>query len=89
MSLTLEDRKIIMSGQSYHDKDTGSPPVQIALMTARINYLTDHLRRHKKDHAARQGLLKLVGRRNKLLRYLKRTKLEIYEKTIKELKLRK
>lgn len=89
MSLSLDDRKEIISGQSYHDKDTGSAPVQIALITARINYLTGHMRTHKKDHAARHGLIKLVGRRNRLLRYLKRTKREVYEKTIKDLKLRK
>lgn len=89
MSLSLEDRQGIISRQSYHDKDTGSAPVQIALITARINYLTDHMRKHKKDHAARHGLIKLVGRRNRLLRYLKRTKREVYEKTIKDLKLRK
>jgi small subunit ribosomal protein S15 len=93
MALTADDRKEITTDQRYHDKDTGSAPVQIALITARINYLTEHLRenegRHRKDHSARAGLLKLVGRRNGLLRYLKNTKLEVYEKTIKDLKLRK
>jgi len=87
--LTAEDRKGIISDHQMHDKDSGSSAVQIAIATARINYLTEHLRGQKKDHAARQGLLKLVGRRNRLLRYLRNTDMALYEKTIKELKLRK
>jgi small subunit ribosomal protein S15 len=71
-----------------HDTDTGSTPVQIALLTERINYLTDHFRTHKKDHHGRQGLLKMVGKRRRLLDYLKRTDVDGYRKIITELGLR-
>ena len=69
--------------------DTGSPEVQVALLTARINGLTDHFKEHVKDHHSRRGLLKMVSRRRKLLDYLKRTDLPAYRKLIDELKLRK
>ena len=72
-----------------HDTDTGSPEVQIALLTTRINELTEHLRAHAKDHYSRRGLLKLVGRRRRLLDYLQRTNLESYRALIKELGLRR
>ena len=72
-----------------HGTDTGSPEVQIALLTTRINELTDHLRTHAKDHYSRRGLLKLVGRRRRLLDYLQRTSLESYRALIKELGLRR
>ena len=71
-----------------HDTDTGSARVQVALLTERINYLTDHFRAHKKDHHSRRGLLKMVGRRRRLLNYLKRTDLDGYRKIIQELGLR-
>ena len=71
-----------------HDSDTGSTQVQVALLTERINYLTDHFRAHKKDHHSRQGLLKMVGKRRRLLDYLKRTNVEGYRKIIQDLGLR-
>ena len=72
-----------------HDKDTGSPEVQVALLTHRINYLTDHFKAHKKDHASRRGLLKMVGQRRRLLSYLKVKNRDRYSKLIGELGLRK
>lgn len=71
------------------EKDTGSPEVQIALMTARINQLGEHLKVHKKDFHSRQGMFKLIGRRRRLLEYLKRTDIERYRAVIKALELRK
>ena len=71
-----------------HDTDTGSAQVQVAILTANINYLTDHFRTHAKDHHSRQGLLKMVGRRRRLLDYLKRTDVEEYRKIIADLGLR-
>ena len=70
------------------ENDTGSPEVQIALLTARISHLTEHLKVHKKDHHSRRGLLKMVGRRRRLLEYLKRTDLERYRELIADLGLR-
>lgn len=71
-----------------HETDTGSPEVQVAVLTERINYLTDHFREHGKDHHSRRGLLKMVGKRRRLLDYLKRTNLDAYRKLINELGLR-
>ena len=71
-----------------HESDSGSTEVQVALLTARINYLTDHFRAHAKDHHSRRGLLKMVGRRRRLLDYLRRTDLESYRKIIADLGLR-
>ncbi len=71
-----------------HETDSGSTEVQVALLTARINYLTDHFRAHAKDHHSRRGLLKMVGRRRRLLDYLRRTDLESYRKIIADLGLR-
>ncbi len=71
-----------------HDKDTGSTKVQIALLTERINYLTDHFKVHAKDHHSRRGLLKMVGQRRRLLDYLRRTDLDGYRQLIQELGLR-
>jgi small subunit ribosomal protein S15 len=71
-----------------HDSDTGSARVQIAVLTDRINYLTDHFRQHAKDHHGRRGLLKMVGKRRRLLEYLKRTDIDGYRKIIDELGLR-
>ena len=89
MSTATEAKQTIIGGHQRHEGDTGSPEVQIALLTTRINHLTDHLRTHKKDHASRRGLLKMVGRRNKLLRYLANTSVERYQATIAKLNLRK
>ena len=71
-----------------HEQDTGSPRVQIAVLTDRINYLTDHFRTHAKDHHGRLGLLKMVGRRRRLLTYLKRENIEEYRQLVSELGLR-
>lgn len=71
-----------------HDGDTGSSRVQVAVLTERINYLTDHFRQHHKDHHSRRGLLKMVGQRRRLLNYMKRTDLDGYRRIIDELKLR-
>ena len=77
------DRKQELIGQfKFHDKDTGSPEVQIALLTERIKYLTEHFKTHKKDHHSRRGLLKMVGRRRRLLDYLKKKNVERYRKVI-------
>ena len=86
----LSPRKQELIGQfRSHDKDTGSPEVQIALCTERINYLTEHFKVHKKDHHSRRGLLKIVGQRRRLLDYLKRKDIQRYRKVIAELGLRK
>jgi small subunit ribosomal protein S15 len=71
-----------------HETDTGSAQVQIAVLTERINYLTEHFKAHKKDHHSRQGLLKMVGQRRRLLEYLKRSDVEGYRKVIGDLGLR-
>ena len=83
------DRQNIIGEFRINDKDTGSPEVQIALLTDRISTLTEHLRGHKKDHASRRGLLKMVGRRNALLKYLAKTSKERYTSVIGRLGLRK
>ena len=79
----------IVSDYRTHDTDTGSPEVQIALLTTRINELTEHLRAHPKDHYSRRGLLKLVGRRRRFLNYLQKKNVEGYRELIKELGLRR
>jgi small subunit ribosomal protein S15 len=89
MALTKEAKREIVGKFGKGDADTGSPQVQIALMTRRINELTEHLRTHKHDHHSRRGLLRLVGRRRRLLDYLQRTDLEAYRGLIKELGLRR
>ncbi|HKC82014.1 MAG TPA: 30S ribosomal protein S15 [Gemmatimonadaceae bacterium] len=71
-----------------HDSDTGSAKVQVAVLTDRINYLTDHFREHKKDHHSRRGLLKMVGKRKRLLSYLRRTDVDTYRHLVQELGLR-
>ena len=88
MAETLEREDIIKKYQ-LHESDRGSTKVQIALLTARINHLTGHFREHKKDHHSRRGLLMLVGRRRRFLRYLERNDLEGYRALIKELGLRR
>ena len=87
--LTKEDKEKIMSEHAVHEGDTGSPEVQVALLTARINYLTEHLKVHKKDHHSRRGLLKMVGHRRRLLSYLSRIDIERYRALIAKLNLRK
>ena len=89
MTVTGNNKKDIVTKFRAHEKDTGSAAVQIALMTERINALTDHFKTHTKDHHSRQGLLKLVGKRRKLLNYLKVHDLEKYREIIGKLKLRK
>ena len=89
MTVTGNNKKDIVTKFRAHEKDTGSAAVQIALMTERINGLTDHFKTHTKDHHSRQGLLKLVGKRRKLLNYLKVHDLEKYREIIGKLKLRK
>ena len=79
----------IVESYRRHDTDTGSPEVQIALLSDRITYLTDHFKVHAKDHHSRRGLLKLVGQRRRLLDYLKRTDFERYKATIERLGIRK
>ena len=83
----MEKVKVI-EGVRIHDKDTGSSDVQIALLTERINQLTEHLQKNKKDHSSRRGLLMMVGKRRRLLDYLKRTDSPSYRKLIDELGLR-
>ena len=89
MSITAEQKTQIVSEYRQHDKDTGSPEVQIALLTKRITELNEHLKTHKKDHSSRRGLLKLVSRRNQLLKYLTRTDRTRYQQVIQRLGLRK
>ncbi len=89
MPLKKEQKEEIIGEFGSSDKDTGSTEVQIALLTTRIKELTEHFKVHKKDHASRRGLLKLVGRRRKLLKYLKKTNLEGYRAILKRLNLRK
>lgn len=87
--LTLEQKQKLIEENRVHETDTGSPEVQIAILTARINYLTDHLKEHKKDHHSRRGLLKLVGQRRGLLDYLRRKDIERYRNLLDKLNLRK
>jgi small subunit ribosomal protein S15 len=82
------DKDAVIQKYQLHDSDRGSAPVQIAILTARINDLRSHFDDHKKDHHSRRGLLKMVGRRRRLLEYLKRTDLERYRSLIKDLGLR-
>jgi small subunit ribosomal protein S15 len=89
MGLTKEAKLEIIGKHGRTAADTGSPEVQIALLTTRINELTEHLRAHVKDHHSRRGLLKLVGRRRRMLDYLQRSNLEAYRGLIKELGLRR
>jgi small subunit ribosomal protein S15 len=89
MPLTKEEKLQHVEKFGKRENDTGSTEVQVAMLTQRINELTDHLRTHKHDHYARRGLLKLVGRRRRFLNYLQRTNLEGYRALIKELGLRR
>ena len=87
--LDVEKRKGIIENYRLHEKDTGSPEVQIALLSARIEYLTEHFKVHKKDHHSRRGLLKLVSQRRRLLDYVKSKDVERYRAVIQRLGLRK
>jgi small subunit ribosomal protein S15 len=89
MALTKEAKQELIDKHGRTAQDTGSPQVQIAMLTRRINDLTEHLRTHPKDHYSRRGLLKLVGRRRRFLDYLQRKDLEGYRALIKELGLRR
>jgi len=82
------DKEAVIRKYQQHESDRGSAPVQIALLTARINHLTDHFRQHGKDHHSRRGLLKMVGQRRRLLDYLKRTDVDRYRELIEDLGLR-
>ena len=86
--LTQEAKQDIMQKYAVHEGDTGSPEVQIAVLTARIDYLTNHLKEHKKDHHSRRGLLKMVGHRRRLLSYLYKTDIERYRSIIGKLGIR-
>jgi len=87
--LTAGAKREVIERFKVHETDTGSPEVQIALLTSRIKYLTGHFKVHKKDHHSRRGLLKLVGQRRRLLNYLKKKDAEKYQDLIKELGIRK
>jgi small subunit ribosomal protein S15 len=87
--LTVEDKKKLIEQYKLHETDTGSPEVQIGLLTHRISYLTEHLKAHKKDHHSRRGLLILVGRRRKLLNYVKNNDVKRYRTIIADLGLRR
>jgi small subunit ribosomal protein S15 len=89
MSLTANRKREIISQHGRGDADTGSTEVQVALLTARINELTEHLREHKKDHHSRRGLLMLVGKRRRLLKYLQSSDIDRYRALIAELGLRR
>ena len=89
MSLDTAQKRTIIEGYKMHEKDTGSPEVQIALLTERINLLTEHFKKYDKDHNSRRGLLMLVGARRRLLSYLKEKNVDRYRKLIERLGLRK
>lgn len=89
MALATEKKQGIIEKHKLHESDTGSPEVQIAILTERINYLTEHLKTHKKDHHSRRGLLKMVGQRRAMLNYLKKTKFDRYRDIIEKLGLRR
>ena len=89
MPLATEQKRDVIQKHKMHDKDTGSPEVQIALLSERIRYLTEHFKAHNRDHHSRRGLLKLVGQRRRLLNYLKTVKADRYRVIIEKLGLRK
>ena len=88
MHLTIEEKESIVSKFGEDKKDTGSAPVQIALLTSRIRQLTDHVTKHKKDNHSRRGLVMLVGQRKRLMKYLWRTDFDKYENVVNKLKIR-
>ncbi|MBD5111591.1 MAG: 30S ribosomal protein S15 [Ruminococcaceae bacterium] len=87
--LRKEEKTAVIEANRKHDKDTGSPEVQIAILTKRINDLTEHIKVHKKDHHSTRGLLKMVGRRRNLLNYLQKKDIERYRAIVAKLGLRK
>ena len=89
MSVAERLKADVIQEHQKHDADTGSPEVQVALMTNRINYLTQHLKTHKKDHASRLGLLRLVGQRRRLLRYVQKQDVQRYRELIAKLGIRR
>lgn len=89
MPLTPDRKREVIGQFRTHEQDSGSAEVQIALLTERIKYLTEHFKVHKRDHHSRRGLLRMVGQRRRLLDYLKATKIERYRQVVKELGLRK
>jgi small subunit ribosomal protein S15 len=89
MSLTKENKGNIINTYRIHASDTGSPEVQIALLSERITYLTEHLKTHKKDHSSRRGLLKIVGKRRRLIDYLRMYNADRYREVISKLGIRK
>ena len=89
MGLLPQRKRELIEGYRAHEKDTGSPEVQIALLSARIDYLTDHFKGHVKDHHSRRGLLRLVGQRRRMLDYLKRSDNDRYKNVIERLGIRK
>jgi small subunit ribosomal protein S15 len=89
MSLATQRKKDVITKFATHEGDTGSPEVQVALLSERISYLTEHFKTHEKDHHSRRGLLKLVSQRRRLLDYLKRKNLERYRSLINGLGIRK
>jgi len=89
MSLETVAKARVISQYKLHESDTGSPEVQVALLSQRIEYLTEHFKTHKKDHHSRRGLLKMVGKRRRLLDFLKKSDVERYRKVVTSLNLRK
>lgn len=89
MVLSTQDKKELIEKYKLHDSDTGSPEVQIGLLTHRIHYLTEHLKVHKKDHHSRRGLLMLVGRRRSLLNYVKKNDIKRYRTILENMGLRR
>lgn len=89
MTLQKDEKSTIIVEYSTHEGDTGSPEVQVALLTARINQLTEHLKTHKKDHHSRRGLLMMVGQRRRLLNYLSKKDIERYRSVVARLGLRR
>jgi small subunit ribosomal protein S15 len=87
--LAKQEKEKIIHDFETHEADTGSPEVQIAILTKRINDLTEHLKEHRKDHASRRGLLKMVGTRSALLKYISKKDVKRYQKIISQLSLRK
>ena len=88
MALPKEEKSSLIDEYKLHEKDTGSPEVQVAILSRRIADLTEHLKEHKKDHHSRRGLLKMVGQRRRMLNYLKENDLERYRSVVKKLGLR-
>jgi len=89
MALTNEEKQALIKEFQLHDSDTGSPEVQIAILTKKINYLTEHFKQHPKDHHSRRGMLKMIGQRRSLLNYVKSKDIERYRKIISVLGIRR